>query len=311
MKLAVIMSGMLRNYEHTIFSTKKFLFNDEFFELKDIFFCGYSDNQKLKNAQVKFQELYSPKGFKLENWSDELKKSIELNTGCDKWDKLKNHKANLTNVMSSWRCRYLANQLRIKYEKENNIKYDIIYNLRSDLFFFNKIDHNLALKASKDYKSVFVPRDWDFKSANKIAIGDIMAIGSPQAMTKYYSLYKHANDYRKKRVPGHPETILGYHFKFQKIKRRYCLRNLAREYPYSIPETNYLWKKNWPVQELLKEVKNNEDLLSIFKSIIKKNYQVKNKGKIINFFNFIKKSINYMKKIFIDSVIRFFILFRN
>ena len=34
------MSGMLRNFEHTIFATRKFLLKDDFFDKKDIFFCG-------------------------------------------------------------------------------------------------------------------------------------------------------------------------------------------------------------------------------------------------------------------------------
>ena len=50
MKLAIIMSGMLRNFEHTFFSTKKFLLDDQFFEIKDIFFYGYSDNYEIDES---------------------------------------------------------------------------------------------------------------------------------------------------------------------------------------------------------------------------------------------------------------------
>ena len=53
MKLAIIMSGMLRNFEHTFFSTKKFLLEDKFFEKKDIFFYGYSDNFEFGLRELK------------------------------------------------------------------------------------------------------------------------------------------------------------------------------------------------------------------------------------------------------------------
>ena len=50
MKLAIIMSGMLRNFEHTFFATKKFLLEDDFFDKKDIFFYGYADNLELDDG---------------------------------------------------------------------------------------------------------------------------------------------------------------------------------------------------------------------------------------------------------------------
>ena len=66
MKLAIIMSGMLRNFEHTFFATK-FLLEDKFFEKKDIFFYGYSDNFELDESIKKFEKLYKPKNLKLRN----------------------------------------------------------------------------------------------------------------------------------------------------------------------------------------------------------------------------------------------------
>ena len=48
------------------------------------------------------------------------------------------------------------------------------------------------MKANRKKDIIYVPWDWDFKNVNKIAVGDIMAFGSTEAMDKYYSLYKYA-----------------------------------------------------------------------------------------------------------------------
>ena len=74
MRLAIIMSGMLRNFDHTYFATKKFLLKDEFFNQKDIFFCGYADTFDLDTSINKFNNLYKPKKFQIEKWDEKIAK---------------------------------------------------------------------------------------------------------------------------------------------------------------------------------------------------------------------------------------------
>ena len=304
MKLAIIMSGMLRNFEHTFFATKKFLLEDDFFDKKDIFFYGYADNLELDDSIKKFKNLYKPKDFKIEKWNEKIKYSIEKKTASNKWPKF--HTASsVTNIMSSWRCRYLANQLKIEFEKINKFKYDLVYQLRTDLFCFDFINHKLAIKASKENNSVFVPKDWDHKDADQIAIGDIMAFGSSNAMNNYFSLYHNAKKYWDRGIKGHPETILGYHFKEKNIIRKYCKRNVAREYPYSIPTYDYLWLK-WPLEEVKNDLGINDEFLlnerkkyvginifSEFINTLKKNKFIKSISK--NLKKFSKSKIIYWR----------------
>ena len=268
MKLAIIISGMLRNFDHTFFATKKFLLDDDFFDKKDIFFCGYSDNLDLDDSINRFKDLYKPKRFQIEKWNEKIKKSIELKSGSDKWEKYRTASA-VTNIMSSWRCRYIANNFKIEIEKKENFKYDLVYQLRTDLFCFNYIDHDLASKASKENNKVYIPPDWDHKVVDPIAVGDIMAYGSSEAMNKYFSLYIHSKEYYSKGIKGHPETILGNHFKERKIKREFCNRNVAREYPYTIPEFDYLWSK-WPLEEVKSDLSINEEFIKNKKLSFKK-----------------------------------------
>ena len=53
---------------------------------------------------------------------------------------------------------------------------------------------------------------------------------------------------------------MGYHFKEKNINRKYCERNVAREYPYSIPTYDYLWLK-WPLEEVKNDLGINDEFL--------------------------------------------------
>tara|TARA_Y100001968_G_C19427486_1_gene755195 strand:+ start:86 stop:1000 length:915 start_codon:yes stop_codon:yes gene_type:complete len=293
MRLAIIISGMLRNFDHTIFATERFILNDDFFKEKDIFFCGYSDHLELNEAITKFNKLYKPKKFQIEEWNDEIKTAIELKTSSDKWPGFQ-PSCSITNVMSAWRCRYLANQFKIEYENANNFKYDLVYQLRTDFFCFDNIDHSLALKASKDKRSVYVPKDWDCKLVRKVAVGDIMAYGSSNAMNKYFSFYLYAKSYWQEKVIGHPETMLGTHFKKQKIKRKYCPRNVAREYPLTSPESNYLWSK-WPREDILMKLGNDSNYL------LTPSYKINDSNQNRMFYKYINKikSIKIISKVYL------------
>ena len=98
MRLAIIISGMLRNFDHTIFATERFILNDDFFKEKDIFFCGYSDTLELNEAINKFKKLYKTKKFQVDEWNDEIKTAIELKTSSDKWPSFQTS-SSITNIM--------------------------------------------------------------------------------------------------------------------------------------------------------------------------------------------------------------------
>ncbi len=296
MKLAIIMSGMLRNFEHTFFATKKFLLEDDFFEKKDIFFCGYSDSYELDQSIKIFKKLYKPRSFKIEIWNEKIRNSIETITASNKWPKF-HTESSITNIMSSWRCRYIANEFKLEYEKLNKFKYDLVYQLRTDLFCFNFIDHKLATKACKERNSVYIPKDWDHNVVDPIAVGDIMAFGSSNSMNKYFSLLIHAKKYWLKGIKGHPETILGYHFKDQKIKREYCERNVAREYPYTIPKYDHLWFQ-WPLDEVKKDMGINDEFILNKRNQFNKYYKLKKIFSVLKKFKFIKLIFKTLKKVF-------------
>lgn len=251
MKLAIVMSGMLRNFEDTFPTTKNYLLNDDFFEEIDIFFCGYADKYDLNESILRFKKLYKPKDFLIDNWGENIENEINEITGFKDWQ-ITNKTSNIKNVMSSWRCRFIANNLRINFSKKYNVKYDLVFNLRTDFFLFSEIDKLIIRKYRNQENCVFVPPDWDFKNVDAINIGDIMAFGSPKAMNKYYSFYLYARKYRDKKIGNHAETLLGHHFQSVNLERKYCRRIIAREYPYSKDDKAHLWEKSWPKEDFFR-----------------------------------------------------------
>ena len=286
------MSGMLRNFEHTYCTTKKYILDDKNFDKTDIFFHGFPSNNDFNNSTKLFCEMYKPLRYKIEGWNNEIKNSIIENTDCINWENkaMKEYPyhsdGNLLNVMSAWRCRYLANKLKIEYEEENNFKYDVVYNLRTDWFVFDYIESKKAKIANTNKNFIFIPNYWDHKSIHPLAVGDIMAFGSSHVMNQYYSLYLFAKNYKDQGVLGHAETILGAHIKNQKLIRKFCRRNVNREYPYSNSPHDYLWK-NWDKKDLLKQMHIDDKFL--------KKLDKKSKGNII--VNLIKKFILRLKEI--------------
>ena len=247
---------MLRNYNHTFFNTKKFILDDPFFECTDIFFYGYSEKDKLEESIKYFCQIYKPKKFSIKYFTDEIKDSILKDTECLAWEKQAmneypfHRNSNLFTGMSAWKCRYHANEFKKEYEKENNFKYDLVYNLRTDWFVFENIDHKKAYEAKSNLNTVYVPRDTDHRSIHPSAVGDIVGFGSSNAMNKYYSLYLFAKHYKNSGVLGHSETVLGAHIKNQKLERKYCKRNVNREYPFSGSNWDHLYK-NYSKKEFL------------------------------------------------------------
>ena len=257
MKLAIVMSGMLRNFEHTFATTKKFILDDPDFSRIDIFFAGYPGKAGMEHCEKKLLGLYNPRLYDLQSWGPEIEEEIDKKTGIRSW---KNNPTNSKsmNIMSFWRCRYIANELRKKYSKENSVTYDLVYNLRTDFFAFAEIDKDVKSNAGKRKDAVYVPSDWDFKSVNPICIGDPMAVGAPDAMDKYFSLYRFANGYRESGFAIHPETLLGNHFKSQGITRLICPRNVAVEHPFSNEDVLGLWSDSWSKEDAFRAMNIEE-----------------------------------------------------
>lgn len=212
MRVAIIIPGMLRNFETTYARFKRFVMD----ELNpDIFFSGYPNKMGLEHCEEKLVELYKPKKYVLREYTNELRKEICPNEGL--YDSFKRSESTPHTWMSGvWNVK-MANLLRKEYEKDNGIQYDLVIKCRIDTFFYAKIsekDIHLALDGN-----ILIPNAWDFKSVNPIAVSDVFAMSTPDIIDIYCNLYDHVDDYVRSGDIFHPESLCGRHIANNNLKR--------------------------------------------------------------------------------------------
>ncbi len=184
MKIALCISGMPRNIENS-FKWMKESIIDVLPKEPDIFIHTWNDinNQQMYN-------LYKPKLMDTEVWSDEFADKLG-------WQEFKNHKFEIESRASALGQSYKimkCNNLRLDYEKQNNIKYDVIFRLRTELCFQNKIDIKELeiITNNKDKNIIFLrmgpnPQNIDWNKDN-------FSFSNNNGMNIYSSFYKYILD---------------------------------------------------------------------------------------------------------------------
>ncbi len=246
MRVAICFSGMPRNFKSVFDSHKKYVFDvlkDNGFDY-DIFihtwdnkvhYAKYMPDEGNINEIV---DLYKPVSYRQDvydkNKMDELYFSSKIDKyrehietkGFTEWQKRQNDISDwwggglLThNTTSLFHGLREVNNLRKKYESENNFKYDIIIKTRFDNMIFDKLNVKTLCNESN---SVFCPLGYEpvkdlpvekFADADVVmkkreslgTVNDIFAVGSRDAMNKYMTLYDRFYDLLIKRFnSGHP-----------------------------------------------------------------------------------------------------------
>jgi len=258
-RIAVVMFGMLRCFEHTSPFFKKHLENSKDILQKfpncefDYFFFGYPNKSGIEHCERLLLDLYKPKSYQLIEWNDDIKKTIEKEVGGLQ-DLVSKQIGNTSpiNCLSNHRCRKLSNDLRKRWASENHVKHDLIIYARIDSFFFrDMMISEIEMCNQKDV--VVIPDDWDFKSVNEDAVSDTFAMGNEDSMNRYFDSYDHFPALvREKSYHFHPETLMGAHIKHSGLIRKVCKRHVAFEYPFSEGDVLELWKDDWSKEEVEK-----------------------------------------------------------
>jgi hypothetical protein len=210
MKIAICLSGMVRNFENTYPSFKKFIIDEH---NPDIFFSGYPNSKGFEYCESKIIELYSPKKIIIQEYTDDLRKMI-----CNNEEKYKARpETKVNNFLSQMYNIKKCDLLRQEYEKENNFKYDVVIRSRIDVFYFKKFEEKELQMAQFGY--ILIPTEWDFKTVNIRAVSDSFAMTNSKNMTKYSNLYNNFDEYYNAGVQIHPETIFGFHLIQQGLTR--------------------------------------------------------------------------------------------
>lgn len=215
MKIALVYSGQPRdikecfpNHWETFWKTNEgcevdvfaHMWNDE----GGYFWDDHKVRGKWESWQVPFmQENWRPKGL-------ELEQPKVFESDVFKPDPRFPHPIN--NTISMMYSLYKANELKKKYEEENNFKYDCVVRLRTDTLFFSKVgplkDYDL------DYcyvKNVYAHTDY--------GIDDQFAFSNSENMDKYFDAYENIYDNIQDGCAINPETLMGWNLQVRhKVK---------------------------------------------------------------------------------------------
>jgi len=210
MRIALLLTGGLRNFEDTFSSFKHFLLDVNNI---DVFFYGLENNKgREENIRI-FEKLFNPKDYVIND--QKYYDDIPVNPSYIKTSYFSFH-----NV-------FKCNQLKNEYARKHNINYDLIIRCRLDTFWFRSISFE-ELNLSKD--NILTPMEWSFKEVNSFALSDIFCITSPELMDKYCELYNKI-DYYCETIKFHPESLVGYHIMYNKLPHKEIGRHFIFEYP--------------------------------------------------------------------------------
>ena len=209
MRIALCLSGGLRNFKDTHYSFKNFIL-DKY--NTDIFFYGLENREGANKNKKDLLDLYNTKKYQI----------------------------NDTNFYQSIYCKYhpsssfygfynvlKCNELKSQYENENSFKYDIVIRSRTDYFWFRYLtDEELTLSKN----NIIIPREWAFKCVNYFARFDGFAFGSSHLMDEYSQLFNRIEEYSRD-IQFHPESLCGYHLMKNNIANIENERPVIFEYP--------------------------------------------------------------------------------
>jgi hypothetical protein len=210
MKIALCLSGGLRNFKDTHYSFEQYLLSAH---NVDVFFYGLEnkEGQEINNKDLDI--LYNPK-MKVVN-TKEYYNSIPC-----LYDS--------SSTFYAFYNIYMCNELKKKYESENQFKYDLVIRSRTDYFWFRYITEK-DLELAKN--NIMIPSDWAFKSVNPYARADVFAFGNSDLMDEYSSMFNRLDEYTQKIGMFHPESLCGYHLMVNNIPNIENERCLVFEYP--------------------------------------------------------------------------------
>lgn len=185
MKLAILLTGHIRSFKKNYDSFVKYIIEphdtDIFIHTWDLY-NGVSGNhpkllpEETEKIDIEFLKKLNPKELIIEKWEDvepEIKWSDEYFTKKQSYD-------TPIITLSLFRKMYLCNELKKKYEKENNFKYDVVLRTRPDLLYSrNFIDE------SDDFENIiYTPVYCSFN-----IISELTAYSSSENMDIYCDVY--------------------------------------------------------------------------------------------------------------------------
>jgi hypothetical protein len=120
----------------------------------------------------------------------------------------KRPETSIENTLQMFYRIYKCNELKSEYEKEENIKFDIVVRARPDLEYFNKINFKFLNK-----NEIIVPKDYNWGG-----VCDQFWYSDSDTSDIISQLYLNIATYIAEGCVFHPETLLLYHCNKNNIK---------------------------------------------------------------------------------------------
>ena len=206
MKIAVCMSGSLRQFKTCYPNLKDSLFGLEGIEY-DFFLSSW--DSKIRHQKVDFKDegsfqealdLYKPKKYNYEIYDKEKRKEIYELSGLSKVDMKQFRGSKMNNYIGQLYNIYQANKLKSEYEKEKGFKYDLSMRMRYDGWVFRGALTKEAIININEGEIAVTSLGWvtnTNKNTNKPwrqGPDDKFAIGKSHEMDIYSSMFVNFED---------------------------------------------------------------------------------------------------------------------
>jgi len=221
MKVALLLTGGLRNYKDTFSSFEHYILKDL---NPDVFFYGVENVEGVEKNITDFDNLYNPKEAIINNKQFYNDLTVDINY-------IKSSYFSFFNVSE-------CNKLRLKYQEENNFEYDIVIRCRLDTFWFRYITKDELLLAENN---LVIPKEWCFKEVHEKSLSDIFTITNNSLMNQYSNIFYNIDSYCKE-VKFHPETLMGLHIYKNNIPYHLGVRHFEFFYPSESLENKHVPK---------------------------------------------------------------------
>jgi hypothetical protein len=236
LKVALCISGQMRNYEQTYHNLYRFIIKplspDIFIHTWDNRGCSPVVTKRVESVlhykqqtynkyyfqqidEDSIKKLYNPKKIVIEKFLESYKEEIE-NVKIPKWILDHYKEKTMGNVKDGnvWPSCHIhsylpmfykimkANQLKTEQEKEQNFKYDLVIRFRTDL-----IVHKIPFDCFKKLNTLWCNINTGsppVPGTNKSQVSDRFAFSNSNNMDIYCSVFDHLNEYWKDRGKNNP-----------------------------------------------------------------------------------------------------------
>lgn len=210
MRVAVILSGQIRNARYCFPSVDKFILQkyspDVFIETwyPDSEIVSWSDGIQKDTLTInEVIKMYQPKCISIEDFKGEISRCIDEIT-----KEIPVHGNRPNNVYSMYYKIYKSFLQLSNFTQSNQNYYDYIIRLRFDLEFETFPDLN---ELNSDQINIPIGSDW------LNGVNDLLAIGNYANIKKYCELFLKFSDYTKMGISTHPETLLRTHLELENL----------------------------------------------------------------------------------------------